>query len=535
MDLLRERMIRTLTRAKNTFAGFTAGQKAVVAIGTIALLGAAFMVVRWASTPTYAPLFSNLSGPDASAVVDELSKEGVAYQISGGGGTIMVPQSDVYSARIALSGKGLPSSSGGDGYSILDNEGLSTSEFGQQTDFKRAMEGELASTIEALDDVDTAIVHLALPEKQVFSDQQDPATASVLVDTTAGTTLTGEQVQAISHLVASSIDGLQPKNVTITDQHGTVLSTVDDGTGLSGTAEQAKDVTAFADTIKGQIQGMLDKVVGAGNSTITVTPVLDFDHASQVTRRYLVPGKGTPPLSESNDLEAYDGNGNATSGVGGIVGPNGQMDPLATGGTGGQGKYSHTISTKDNPVGSTVENRVQAPGSLKGLHIGIVLNQLTAAAIQPSVISNLVSSGVGIDTKRGDTINVSSLPFDHSAADAAAKELADAKAAEHHASMMKTYRYGGIGLLVGFFVLLAWLQERRRARAREQATEYVVEQLRTEQAQRVAIEAQPPVPAIEAPPVEPEDDRVRDELLALVERQPADVAALLRGWLVEPR
>jgi len=534
MDGMRERLIRVMDRARTTFGGFTAGQKAVVAIGTIALIGAAIMVVRWASTPTYAPLYSNLAGPDASAVVDELQAEGVSYKITGGGGTIMVPQSDVYSARIALSGKGLPGSSDGSGgYSILDNEGLSTSEFAQQTDFKRAMEGELAKTIEAIDGIDTAIVHLAIPQKQVFSDEQNPATASVLVGLSAGTTLTSEQVQAITNLTSSSIDGLQPKNVTITDQHGNVLSSTGDGTGLTGTDTQAKGITAFTDTIKGQIQGMLDKVVGPGNSTITVTPVLDFDQASQVTRRYLVPDKKIPPLSESHSAETYNGNGNPNN-AGGVVGPDGQMDPTATG-TGGPAAYKNSSDTQDNAIDTEIEHRVQAPGSLKGLHVSVVLNQLTAAAIQPSVIRDLVSNGVGIDTKRGDTIDVAALPFDHSAADAAAKELAAASKAQAHASQMKTYRYGGIGILIAFFLLLAWFQERRRAKARAQATEYVVEQIRTDQAQRLALEVPAPTPAIEAPIFEPEDDRVRDDLLKLVERQPADVAALLRGWLVEPR
>jgi flagellar M-ring protein FliF len=357
----------------------------------------------------------------------------------------------------------------------------------------------------------------------------------VLVATAPGTTLTQEQVQAIVHLVASSIAGLDPKNVTVTDSQGDVLTAQDGTGGLTSASNQADAVQSFADTVKTQIQGMLDKVVGPGNSTITVTPVLDFDQASQVTRQYLVPKKKVPPLSESHSLETYSGaNGTGLNGVGGVVGPNGQMGPTSTT-TNGPSSYQNSSGTQDNAVGERVEHRVKAPGSLKGLHIGIVLNQTTAAAVQPQVISQLVTAGIGIDTKRGDTIDVSALPFDQSAATAAAKELAAAQAAQHKAAQMKILRDVGIAGLLALMLILAWLQARRRSMAREEATEYLVEQLRAGQAGRAALENQPPVPALEAPPTYPEEDRAREELLALVEKQPEDVAALLRGWLVEPR
>src|SRR5690606_34119340 len=121
--------------------------------------------------------------------------------------------------RIKMNGQGLPTGSDG-GYSLLDDQSLSTSESQERTNFKRAMEGELSKTIEAIDGVDTAVVHLAIPEEKVFSDEQKPTTASVLVDTVPGADLDDDQVQSVVHLVASSIDGLDPKNVTVTDTTG---------------------------------------------------------------------------------------------------------------------------------------------------------------------------------------------------------------------------------------------------------------------------------------------------------------------------
>ena len=186
---MKQRLNRGFSSLRTTFTSFTLGQQVVAVIGTLAILLAAFMVFRWVSTPDYAPLYSNLAASDASAIVDELDSQGTPYKLANGGSTVMVPRDSVYATRISLSGQGLPEQSSSQGYSLLDNQDISTSEFQEQTDFKRAMEGELAKTIEAIDGVNTAIVHLALPPQKVFADEQDPPTASVLVDTGAGTPL----------------------------------------------------------------------------------------------------------------------------------------------------------------------------------------------------------------------------------------------------------------------------------------------------------------------------------------------------------
>ena len=530
---MRDRMMGALGRARETFSDFTVGQKAVAIIGTAALLIGAVMVFRWVSTPSYAPLYSDLSGTDASAVVDELDSEGISYKLTNGGSTIMVPKSDVYSTRIALNGKGLPSSDAG-GYSLLDNQGLSTSDFQEQTDFKRAMEGELDKTIEAMDGIDTAVVHLALPEKQVFSDQQDPATASVLLATTPGVTLSPEQVQAVVHLVASSIDGLDPNQITVTDAAGNVLAVPgqNDMTGGGVTGNRYDQVEQFENDMQGEVQQLLDTVFGPGNAKATVTADLDFDHSTIESRTYDVP-KVITPLSESKSSETYTGPG-AGSAAGGVVGPDGQMDPSAVP-SGSDSAYKNQSVTRDNPIGTTVEHRETAPGSVKSIHIGAVVDTAAAAGHDMNEVSNLIRDSFGVDRKRGDTIEATQMAFDHSAADEAQKELEAAQQAKADAAKKTMYRNIAIGGGIALLVLLAWAQARRRAKAREQATSYVVEQLRADAAARAPIEpAAPAVAALEAVE-ETEEDRVRDELIALVERQPEDVAALLRGWLVEPR
>jgi flagellar M-ring protein FliF len=527
---MRTGITRALERYGRSFAGFTTGQKVVAVVGSLALLLAAFMVFRWASAPSYSPLYTGLSAEDASAVVEQLDADGVPYEIGGGGGTISVPRADVYSTRIALSGEGIPSGSSEGGYALLDGQDISTSQFKEQTDFKRAMEGELAATIEALDGVETAVVHLALPPKQVFAEEQDPATASVLVDTRAGAELGPDQVQAVVHLVASSIDGLDPAKVTVADSAGRVLSQGDDADGLA--TGRYRQVEEYQDQLNAKVQSMLDRVFGPGNSSVQVTAVLDFDRKVTETTTY---GRReqVPTLSESVQSETYSG-GAGQNGVGGVVGPDAQLE---TNGAGADGSYDNTSTVRENGVDKVVEQAETAPGSVESLHAAVVVDVNSPVAVDANEIDDLVSSAIGLDTERGDTIATSVVPFDTSVEDANAAALEEAQAAEAAANRDAWIRNGALAGVVLLLVGLAWRRSRKNARAREDATTYVVEQLRHEQAERAALLAAEDraeaATALALAPVAVPSDGMRDELAALVERQPDEVAALLRGWLVE--
>jgi flagellar M-ring protein FliF len=533
---MRSQITGVLTRLQRTFASFTPGQKVTTVLGAAALLLAAFMTFQWASAPSYVPLFNNLAPADASAIVDQLEADGTPYELTDGGATIMVPQEVVYDARIKISGEGLPADDTS-GYALLDNQDLSTSQFQEQTDFKRAMEGELASTIEALDDVNTAVVHLAIPEKEIFADEQSPTTASVLVSSAPGSTMAPEQVQAVVHLVSSSIEGLDPENVTVADSTGQVLSAP--GDSFSGAVDsQAQQVQAFEDRQNAAVQEMLDKVLGPGNSTVQVTADLNFDKTVTHTTRYFADPE-TPPLSESSSTETYTAPGSA--GNGGVVGPDGGLDPAA-GADSGASSYKNKTVTADNSVGKSVEQREAAPGGIGSMHVAIVMDTESVGAIQATDVQDLVSAGLGIDPKRGDTVQVNVMPFDRSAEQAAAAEIAAAEAADKKAQLMSMARTGAIALLILGLLVGAWLRSRKRNKARQEATSYVVEQLRqqsAERADRTAIDApNAGAPALESAPTAPAmpdtSAVVRDEIAALVERQPEEVAQLLRGWLVDP-
>lgn len=531
---MRSAVTSSLTRWRDAFLGFSVGQKAAVVVGTAALVLGGFLLVRWITTPDMAPLYGDLSSQDASAVVEELDAQGIAYELANGGATIMVPKDDVYATRIALSGKGLPTNSDGGGYSLLDDTDLTASQFGEQTAFKRAMEGELSKTVAAIDPVQSAVVHLALPAKQVFADEQDPATASVLVRTELGRELDAEQVQAVVHLVASSIDGLDPADVTVADATGRVLTTDDSTAGAAGTrSQQAQE---FSDRMRTQVQTMLDRVVGPGNAIAQVTADLDFDKATTERRTY-ESDPDRAPLTERRDTETYTGP-DADGGTSGVVGPDGQMDETTTG-AGGDSAYEKESVTRDNAVDTTHEIRETAPGGVKSLAIAVTIDSRVGGTLDLTEMRKNIAAATGISRERGDSLRVSMMPFDRSAEEAMNAELEAAEKAEADArrnAMLKNVAIAlGAGLLVG---LVLW-QQRRKARARAEATSYVVEQLREEAAARAAVppvEPSPALLALEGAEAEErtEQQRIHDELVDLVERQPEEVATLLRGWLVEP-
>jgi flagellar M-ring protein FliF len=382
------------------------------------------------------------------------------------------------------------------------------------------------------------VVHLALPQQELFAEEQKPTTASVLVDTAPGATLAHEQVQAIVHLVASSVEGLDPKQVTVADSTGQVLSTSGDDFDTAASA-RSQQVAAFEEKMSTGVQRMLDEVLGAGNTAVQVTADLNFDKTVTDTKRYFS-DPDQVPLSNSTLTESYTAPN--APGIGGVVGPDGALDPNAGNGDGEATNYRKEQTTSDNAVGETVEHREAAPGSVETLHVGIVIDEAAAGAASPAEIETLVSSAMGIDPQRGDTVEVSALPFDRTAEEAAAAELAAAKAAEDRERLMDLLKLAALVLLVGAILLGALLRSRRRAKARDQATSYVVEQIRmrdeAEQTQVVPLPT-PPAPPLELDHVAIDQGNLRaaarDEIAAMVERQPEEVAQLLRGWLVETR
>ncbi|WP_349899723.1 flagellar basal-body MS-ring/collar protein FliF [Parafrigoribacterium soli] len=445
---------------------FTAIREFTIAQRTLALIGVAVLVLGiagltvWVSQPSYTPLFSGLAASDASTIVDQLKTDNVPYQLSDGGATILVPEASVYNERLKAASAGLPTSSNG-GYSLLDKMGVTASEFQQSVTYKRAIEGELASTIQALKGVKMASVQLAIPKDTVFTEQKADPTASVFIQTDSGVTLSADQVQAIVHLTSASIDGMKATDVAVVDSDGQVLSAV--GTGATGSA--SKQSSDYETSVRDTVQTMLDRVVGPGNATVAVAADMSQESANRVEETYSTPD-GSPTLSESTDKQT-GASGSGGSGSAGVLGPDNIAVPNGSGTTTGGTSQSQI---KNNALNKITENRTIPAGAMTRQTVSVALNSKAATGLKVSEISALVSAAAGINTTRGDKVSVEVVPFSTTGATTAAQALgAAAKAAEaDRLTGIITTAIITVGVLIPVLVILFLLRRSRRRRNEEE-------------------------------------------------------------------
>jgi flagellar M-ring protein FliF len=522
----------TLERARSTFATISLGQKVVIGLLLVGLLLGGFFFFRWITAPTQAPLFSNLASADASAIVDELNAAGVAYELADGGQTIMVAKDAVYDLRLTMSGKGLPA--GQDtGYALLDEQGITTSEFQQQVTYQRALEGELSKTLEALAGVRSAVVHVALPEDEVFVTDQAEPTASVLLDLTPGTALSGEQIQSVTNLVSSSVQGMDPEQVTVTDATGQLLASP--GTGVTAAAGDARSQVEQQTEarLKANAEAILSQVVGPGRAVVSVRADVDLDQRQSTSETYTYTD-GTPPLSSSSTTEDYNGGGVP---VGGVLGPENMPDAAGTVGA-GDSSYQKESTVENNAVDKTTTTEEAAPGTINRLTVSVVMDQAIAGNLNQQQIRDLVGNAVGLDDARGDDITVAAMPFDTTAADAAAAEMEAAREAEASEQMWSMIRTGGIAAGIALVVLLVWLRSRRRGEIEEEyepleLSDDMLAELERLRVQSIREEALVDTRAQELEAAERQ--KVRGEISTMVSERPDEVAAMLRGWLSESK
>ncbi len=548
-------------------SGYTRTQKIVAGVAVVGVVLGVFMVSKMTGGGDWAPLYTDLAPADGGAIVTALEEEGVPHQLGAGGSTILVPADRVYDTRLALSDTALPSE-GKVGYGVLDSQGLTTSEFGQRVGYQRAMEGELASTIKALEPVETAVVHLAIPADEVFAIDDKKASASVLVRTRPGQTLSDDQVRAITNLVSSSIEGLTPEAVTVADSEGNVLAAPGQGvSGENGDGQRQKQTARFESALQTSLESMLAGVVGVDSSRVTVSADLDFDQTNTSRETFEAPEPNAAgeqlALEESTRNETFAGANPAESGV---LGP----DTPVTPGAAGDSEYSLEEADVRFAMNRIVESTNTAPGAIERLSVAVLVDEDVIGAEQAAELNAALAAGAGIVEERGDVLSVTRMPFDRSAQQAAQAELEAAEAADAAADRRDTIR--DISLVVGLVLLLiaAALSYRWAARRHRRNDELV--------AAFADPPELPPAPAslldeaddgdvvelsgaedfelFEGEIEEDEGDLVlaplvfeqtaitaehrqreeRDQHLAqLIEHQPDEVAALLRNWLGDRR
>jgi len=401
----------------------TLGAPRIAAMGavTIALIGFfAFLILR-VTAPHMTPLFTDLSLEDSSTIVKELDREGITYELRNDGNIIMVPADRVTRLRMTLAENGLPKG-GGVGYEIFDkSDALGTTSFVQNINNLRALEGELARTIRALDRVQDARVHLVMPDRPLFSrDKIDPSASIVLK---VRGSLEPSQVRAIRHLVATAVTGLQPQRISIVDEQGQLLA---DGAGdeASGSDVSSDERQAsFEKHLREQVESIVTSVVGPGHSRVQVNADFDFNRITQTSDKFDPDGRVVRSSQTREETSASNGGGSNQVTVGNeLPGANARQSAAdANAGSHDQARKSEEIVNYE--ISKTTKTEVIEGGRVNRISVAVLVDGAYAKDAKGDVtyqprskeeldqIAALVRSSIGFDQKRGDHVEVVNLRF----------------------------------------------------------------------------------------------------------------------------
>jgi flagellar M-ring protein FliF len=513
---------RARSGARQFSRGFTAGQKAVTIAAIVAAVVGGVVMMSMTGKPNYAPLFTNLKPADAASITTKLAAAKIPYQLTNGGTTVMVPAGDVNQERVALAQSGLPAS-GTVGLSLLDKEGITTSNLTQQADYLQALQGELEQTIDSIAGVSASQVNIAIPANQDFSlTNSSPTGASVMVTMQQGQSLTPGEVQAIVHLVASSVPNLDSKNVTVADSSGDLLAGPGITAGLAGGS--SSQTNTFDSSVAQKVQAYLASVVGAGNADVQVNATLDYSQVSTTTNS-VVTGLNGKPVSfctqQSNNKETYTGAGAPPGGTAGSI-----TAPAAS----GTGTYTNTQTNQTCETSQQTQTVQQAPGTLKNEQVAVLVNsRAVPAGVNLNALKAGVAAAAGINTGRGDQLAFSTMPF-NSASSQQAAAAAKAAAAANKSKSLHTLITTGVVLFLILVVLFLLWRSARKARmvptvlgpADIEALRPVREVRELEHTQTMPAMAVPEIPA------------AAEETMTLnhfIDNQPEEVASMLRTWL----
>ena len=415
-------------------------------LGVALVISVAVAAWIWGQSPDYRVLFSNLSDRDGGAIVAALNQMNVPYKFSAGGGAIMVPESQVHDARLRLASQGLPKGSVV-GFELMEQQRIGVTQFQEQINYQRALEGELAKSIQSISAVQAARVHLAIPKSSVFMREQQRPSASVLVNLYPGRTLERAQVAGIVNLVSSSVPELAAKSVSVIDQSGTLLSTqthAEDGTMLDAT--QLQYLQTIETSYINRILSILEPLVGRENVRAQVTADIDFSSTEQMAELYKPNGKQDDAAIRSQQLaeSASSGGSAAAQGVPGALSnqpPGAATAPLGTQPTpaaaaaagstpaaapaapAAQNGSSRKETTTNYEVDKTIRHTRNPTGAIRRLSAAVVVNHrhstndkgetVTTPLTEKDMaqITALVRDAIGFNKDRGDTLNIANAPF----------------------------------------------------------------------------------------------------------------------------
>ncbi len=405
----------------------------VAAAAIIAIIAGAWM---WSQTPDYRVLYSNVSDQDGGEIISALQQMNIPYRFNQGGGSILIASNQIHEVRLKLASQGLPKG-GLAGFELMENQKFGSSQFLEQINYQRALEGELARSVQSLSAVQSARVHLAITKPSVFARERQQPSASVLLNLFSGRLLSEEQVSSVVHLVSSSVPNLPVKNVTVVDQSGNLLSNQLDGkteTGLD--ASQLLYLKELEDGYIKRIETIISPITGQNNVRAQVTADVDFSRIERAEEIYRPNNSETEPASirSQQNSESITTNSHIEGGIPGALTnrpPEPDNAPIEFNEDGEEvvnepaeiPTDKHTESTINYEVDKTVQHTHQPTGGIKRLSAAVVVNYRTLTDEEGNIshepltaeeidkINNLVREAMGFNENRGDTLTVSNNLF----------------------------------------------------------------------------------------------------------------------------
>lgn len=437
------------------FARLRANPRIPIIIAAAAAIAVVFALVLWAKQPDYRVLYNNLTDEDGGAIVTQLTQMNIPYRFEDRGGALMVPAEKVHELRLRLAQQGLPKG-GAVGFELLDKEKFGISQFSEQVNYQRALEGELARTIETVGPIKGARVHLAMPKPSLFVREQKAPSASVTLNLQPGRALDEGQISAIVHMVSSAVAGLPAGNVTVVDQSGRLLTRTD-AAGRDLNDAQLKYATEVESRYQQRIENILSPIVGNGNVHAQVTAQIDFDSREQTDEQYKpnndpaqaairsrqtsaseqiggpypggVPGalSNQPPPANTapietpaaNNANGANANGNNATGNAANNAANAAANTATNRAASGVPSNTRNDNTTNYEVDRTILHTKRNVGNVQRLSVAVVVNYRTDAEgkeialneQQIKQIEDLTREAMGFSAPRGDTLNVVNSPF----------------------------------------------------------------------------------------------------------------------------
>ena len=474
---------------------------------------------------TYEPVFTGLEARDQNAVIEYLKEQKIPYRTDSSSNSILVPSANVHESRIALAAKGIPSGGTVGFDEIFDNARMGRTSFQEKIDYYRALQGELARTIREMSAVSSARVTIVVPESKLFLEQQRPATAAVLLKLRPGAEFGQEQARAVVHLVASSVEGLTPDNVTLVDADGQIhFDDILDGAltiqaGNQLVLKQRQFEKQDEVELERKLKGLLEKVYGPGRVTAVVRIELDFDKKQDSTRTvFTLPDKNHGPVqSEQNAEESYTGPAGITGGVPGTT--TNIPGYVVNSGTGnGNATYDRSDNVTNYDNSTHESSTVETQGKIKRLTATVLIDG-TLEQTEIDSWRGAVATAIGADDKRGDGISIMAMPFDTSIADAYAARLA----AERQRRMIAGISSLILLLVTAMLLAAMWVRKRKRAEMMrgEQRTEDTAPSLRELLENPDLMTTQGELSVLE------------EQLRNYAMNNPEELANLIKNWVVE--